>query len=323
MSEEFDLMDGIPVRSEKIEFDRSQLVACGACSRPNAPNRAECIYCGTALSIVTDGRSTLKIRDVESWEKAFNIVLIGKGEHSSESDGLPLDADVVQKALNFGPPMPLGRVGTADAAAAVNERSSGSGLQTTVVSDESLNAENPPVRLRSLSVAAGGIVLTTFNMNERLEFPSDSLRLIVVGRLFEERLEQSLKKKRGGVKEIDGRNISKDSGVVDLYFGDDPNGFRITESGFNFSGLGERKSFVAAENIKAVVDQLRSTAPLAAVSTDYISKRSTLEKIWPSTMRNDSKGVQRAKFGLTVEKAEVSTNTEQFTKYSRLVRRTI
>ena len=202
MSEEIIVMDGIPVRSEKIEFDPSQLVACEACGRSNAPNRTECIYCGNALSIVADGRSALKIREVEPWEKAYNIVLIGNGWHGSGSDGLPFDAEVAQKALNLGPPMPIGRVGTADAAAAVNERSSGSGLRTTVVSDESLNAENPPVRLRSLSVAAGSIVLTTFNMNERIKFPSDSLKLIVVGRLFEERSEQSLKKKLVFVKEI-------------------------------------------------------------------------------------------------------------------------
>ena len=322
MSEQIDVIDGIPVRSEKIEFDPSRLKACGACGRSNAPDRAECIYCGTGLPITSEGSSDFKLRDVEPWEKAFNIILVGKGGASSLNDQ-PFDSEVVHRAMELGPPIPLGRVGNFGAAASINELLKDSGLQTVVVSDDRLNASNPPVRLRSLSVSAGSIVVITFNMNERLEFPAESLKSVVVGRLFEERSEQSLKKKRGGVKEIDGRNISKDSSVVDLYFGDELGGFRITEVGFDFSGLGERKSFLAAENIKSVIEQLRASAPSVVISTDYVMKRSILEDIWPANIYDDSKGLQRAKFGITVEKAEVSTNTEQFTKYSRLVRLTI
>ena len=323
MSEDIDVMDGMPVRSKKIEFDPSQLVACDACGRPNAPNRAECIYCGTGLPVGEVDLSPLKIREVEPWERAYNIILIRNCPVGSSLSDQPFDSKIVQKAIEFAPPMPLGRVETAEAAAVVSGRFGESGLQTVVVSDESLNASNPPVRLRSLSVASGTFVLTTFNINERVEFPSDALKLIVLGRLFEERTEQSLKKIRGGVKEIDGRSVSKDSGVLDLYFDGDLGGFRITESGFDFSGLGEQKSFLAAENMKAIIEQLRLSAPSAVISADYVMKRSIIEKIWPANIHNDSKGVQRAKFGLTVERAEVSINTEQFTKYSRLVRLTI
>jgi hypothetical protein len=125
------------------------------------------------------------------------------------------------------------------------------------------------------------------------------------------------------VKEVDGRNVSTDSGVIDIYFDDEPNGFRILEGGFDFSGLGERRSFLAAENMKKLVEELQIFAPSAAISEDYVAKRNILEKFWPCSIRNDSRGVQRAKFGLTVEKAEVTTNMEQFTKYSRMVRLTL
>jgi hypothetical protein len=323
MSEEIEVVDGVPVRSEEIGFDPSQLVACSGCGRSNAPNRSECIYCGAELPIDPAAAPALKLRNVEAWEKAFNIVLIGKGIPQTHLVPSPLDADVIQQAIEVDPPTPIGRVATAEAAAAVNERVKDAKLHSIVVSDEDLSILRPSVRLRSLSAADGGFVLTTFNTNERVEFPVGSLRLIVIGRLFEERLEQTLKKKRGGVKEVEGRNVSKDSGVIDIYFDHEPNGFRILEGGFDFSGLGERRSFLAAENMNTLIEELRMFAPSAVVSEDYIAKRHILEKFWPCSIRNDSRGVQRAKFGLIVEKAEVTTNVEQFTKYSRLVRLTI
>lgn len=322
MKDETNVVDGMPVRSEKIEFDPSQLVACERCGRSNAPNRSECIYCGADLSIADVTGPELRFRDVESWEKAFNIILIGGDIHDAVTDPLPFDRELIKRAID-SPPAPLGRVAARTTAELLCRRLNDAKFISVVVSDEDLNAEQSPVRLRSLSVTGDSFVLTTFNTNDQIEFPAESMRLIVIGRLFEERFEQTLKKKRGGVKEIEGRNVSKDSAVVDVYFGEDRNGFRILESGFDFSSLGERKSFLAAQNIKALCELLRTSAPSAAVSEDYVSKRGTLERIWPSTMRNDSKGVQRAKFGLTVEKAEVSTNMVQFTKYSRLVRLTI
>ena len=315
-------MDGLLVRSEKIEFDPSQLLACEACGRSNAPNRAECIYCGAELPAAPSASAELRFREVEPWEKAFNIVTVDNIDPEELSAKFALDADFVRRASELGPPVPLLRVPTAGIASELSERLNDANAPTIVVSDEELNADQTPVRLRSLSVL-GTLHLTTFNTNERFEFPSDMLRLVVVGRLFEERSEQTLKKKRGGAKEIDGRSVSKDASVIDIYFSNESNGFRITESGFDFSGLCEQKSFLASENMKKLVEQLRAAAPSAAISADYVSKRNILENIWPSVMRIDSKGVQRANFGLTVEKAEVTTNLEQFTKYSRLVSRTI
>ena len=323
MNEEFEIMDGLPVRSEKIEFDRSQLLACSSCGRTNAPNRLDCIYCGVALPVGQGAAPALKLRDVEAWEKAFNIVLIGKGVPPIHPVPAPLDADIIQRAIELGPPTPIGRVATAEGAAVVNERLQDAKLHSVVVSDEDLNILRPSVRLRSLSAADGGLILTTFNTNERLEFRVGSLRLIVIGRLFEERLEQTLKKKRGGIEEVDGRNVSKDSGVIDLYFDDEPNGFRIFEGGFDFSGLGEGRSFLAVENMQKLIEELKNSAPSAVVSEDYVAKRNILEKFWPCSIRNDSRGVQRVKFGVTVDRAEVTSNLEQFTKYSRLIRLTI
>lgn len=320
MNEEIETVDGIALRSEKPEFDTADLVDCGKCGRSNAPNRAECLYCGSSLGLNAAGTAELKLREVEPWEKAFNVVLIG----GNAIDGMTgFDPEMVKRAARSGPPIPIKRVATAEAAATVNERSAGAGIECVIVSDEDLAADRPPTRLRSLCSTGDRFQLTTFNTNEDLEFPAGSLELIVVGRSIEERAEQTLKKKRKSVKEVDGRNLSKDSVLMDLYFSGDSIGFRISESGFDFSVLIERKTMLAGENMKRLVEMLKEANPSMFVSQDYVEKRDILNEVWPLTVRNDSKGIQRVGMSVSFAKAEVVSNIEQFTKYSRLVRRTL
>ena len=321
MGDEIEAVDGIAVRSEKIEFDASEMRACGECGRANAPNRAACIYCGAASAADGDSAEP-KLREVEPWERAFNIVLVG-GRASQDPGACPIDAEILRRAAELKPPTPVGRTATGESAEMVRAKLEDLGVHAVVLSDEELAGERPPVRLRSLNIDGGRFVATAFNTGERLEYPADSLESIVIGRLFEERAEQTMKRSRKGVKETDARNVSKDSGVVDIYIAGAPDGFRILESGFDFSCLGAGKSIIATENMAKLVDLLKYTAPHVVVSADYLSKRKLLEEVWPSQTRNDSKGVQRSRFGLYLAKAEVTSNAEQFTRYSRLVRRTI
>ena len=319
--EEIETVGGLPARSEKIEFDASEMRACGRCGRSNAPNRAECMYCGMALAL-GGATANLKFRPVEPWERAFNVVLLGGG-FSDGSGTLPVDADILRRAAELAPPVPVIRTASAETAEMVRAKLEGSGFDAAVHSDEDLAAGRPPARLRSLKFEDVGFAVTAFNTGERREFPADSLELIVVGRLFEQREEQTLKRERKGLKETDARSISADSGVIDIYFAGSPDGFRILESGFDFSCLGADKGLIAAGNMGKLVDMLRSRAPSAAVSSDYQSKRSFLDEVWPPQARNDSRGVQRSGFEMSLAKAEITTNAEQFTRYSRLVRRTL
>ena len=319
--DEIESVDGIAVRSGKIEFDASELRECGRCGRSNAPNRGECIYCGAALS-GGDARADLKLRQVEPWERAFNVVLLG-GPAIVELQSPPIDEEILRQASELTPPTPVARVATAEMGEAVRAKLEDIGSRAVIVSDEDLAPEHPLARLRSLNIHKSGFSVTTFNTGERLEFPAPSLELIVIGRLFEERAEQTLKRTRKDVKETDARSVSKDSGVIDVYLAGEPNGFRILESGFDFSCLGSSKGLIASENMSKLVDLLKSISPGAAVSSDYLSKRKLLDEVWPSQVRNDSKGVQRSGLSLSLAKAEVTSNTEQFTRYSRLVRRTL
>jgi hypothetical protein len=319
MNDGIEEIGGIAVRSERIEFDQSELVTCERCGRANAPNRAECMYCGAVLAIAV-ASAELKLRDVEPWEKAFNVVLLGGQLHEGSSGRLPIDTELLSRATALGPPFPVARIAGSDAAAVIQTTLKELGIDAIIVSDEELHAERVPIRLRSIDIEVGRLRLTSFNTHQRMEFAAEALDLIVIGRLFEERAEQTLKKKRKVVKELDARSVSRDAGVIDLYFSGDPNSFRVMESGFDFGCLGERKGILASENLRTLVDILKAIAPSTAVSSDYVAKRGLLEEIWPSEVRNDSKGIQRARFGISVSKAEVTSNAEQFTKYSRLVR---
>jgi len=314
-------VDGVAVRSERIEFDASELIRCGRCGRANAPNRAECMYCGAAT---TGGGLTadLNLNPVEPWAKAYNVVLLG-GSFSGIQEALPFDPETLRLASGSRPPVPLARTQTREAAEALHNRLRSSGLETAVIGDEDLLPAGPPVRLRSLQIQNTYVATVAFNSGERREFPIDSLELIVAGRLFEERSEQTIKKERKGSREMEVRSISKDTGVIDIYFREEPGGFRVLESGFDFSCLGNGKGLLATENMRRLSDSLLSAAPEASSSSDYVSKRALLGRVWPPSVRSHAEGIARSGLGTSLSKAEVTSNDEQFTKYSRLVRRTL
>ena len=72
------LPDGMRVRSEDIGFAAGELLPCPKCTRPNSPDRAACIYCGSAL-----GNSAPQMPEVgdgdalETWKK---VITCGKIE---------------------------------------------------------------------------------------------------------------------------------------------------------------------------------------------------------------------------------------------------
>src|SRR5262245_29273678 len=71
------LPDGMPVTAEKTGFEATEMIACGKCARKNPPTRLQCFYCGAELAISDERASTLapNLRQMEAWEKGFNIIL--------------------------------------------------------------------------------------------------------------------------------------------------------------------------------------------------------------------------------------------------------
>jgi len=324
-------VDGIPLRSEETGFRPDELLSCGRCRRTNPPNRLECLYCGDNL--VIDGGDVkaveLKIRGLEAWEKGFNVVLVGKTVSAVTDDIAPLfhdlgiDDGLIKRILEFESPTPLARVPTEAACRVIESRITKLGAKVAMVSDLDIDAETSPVRLRSCSIEKEKLVLTTFNTNQAIEFPFGTLSAIVTGMIIETHSEKTVKKKKGNYLGSEDAVISSDAGAADLYFDGEPNGFRIMTTGFDFSFLGDAKSILAADNLKLLVSKLEGLIPNAKIFSDYQVKRKLLDSVWPCRSQNESKGFVRSGFGVSLSRGEFTSNVEQFTKYSRLVRHTL
>lgn len=319
---------GIPVRSEPVGYSADEMSACGKCGRANAPLRAECLYCGTALSVDMNAAAAgqITLREPEAWERGTNVVLLGLDGATVHLEALTaagVEKETAEKLSGFASPTPLIRVATEEAAAVIAERLGAAGIRAAIFSDEELTGTSGPVRLRSIEHEDGKLVLYTFNSNDAVTFSAEDLRLIVTGSLIETRSETQMKRKKGAYKGVEDSIVRSDTGVADLYFAEDLTGYRILTAGFDFSHLGDAMGIIAAENLKAVVSVLRMLSPNAVLADDFAAKRSMLERVWQCGSRNESKGVQRTGFGLTVTKGRVSDNSEQFTKYSRLMRFTL
>lgn len=324
-------VDGIPLRSDEPGYRPDELLSCGRCRRTNPPNRLECLYCGETLAIDTEGanRIELRVRELEAWEKGFSVVLLVKPDSTITDDiaslfsDLGIDDGLTKRILEFESPTPLVRVPTEAACRVIESRITKIGAKVAIVSDDDIGDETSPVRLRSCSIEKEKLVLTTFNTNEAIEFPLDALTAIVTGMIIETHSEKTLKKKKGNYLGSDDAVVSSDVGVADLYLEGESNGFRIMTTGFDFAFLGDAKSILAADNLKLLVSKLEELSSNAKIFSDYQVKRKLLDSVWPCKTQNESKGFVRSGFGVSLSKGEFTSNAEQFTKYSRLVWRTL
>src|SRR5687767_1153431 len=196
------------VRSEQIGLAAAKRLSCPKCTRPNSPNRGDCIYCGENL--LTSELSALKVADseiLETWENGFNVVF------RSGSDELPenavamlarligLDQPGLESVLQAKTFLPLARLRNEPGAdgfiAGLNEL----GLTGVVVPDTTLAIKKPPVRVRSIEFDNDCCTFVDFNTGGRVTVSNGDVRLIVVGSRIESRTERTWKKKRGS-KEV-------------------------------------------------------------------------------------------------------------------------
>lgn len=318
-------VDGVRVRTENIAFAAEALVTCGKCSRPNAPTREVCIYCGTALeSKVADGGRAIDMRKLDAWEKGYNVVLLPDNESvcieiAAAAKILSLESDTLNEILEKGAPLPLARVESEDDADEIVGKLGEMGIDACVISDRSLAEDVQPKRLREIRFGWDSITATLFNTPETVTIQADALALIVLGAIFESKTETIEKRKKKESKTLEEWETSADQVLVDIYTAHDPAGFRIPATGFDFSCLGSEKGMVAGENIRKLVAKLREFAPGVRVVDGYISQRRALGHIWKVETTKDFSGLRRSGFGKKdFGKTQLSNNTGQFTKYSRL-----
>lgn len=288
------------IQTKNIAFERSELKTCTKCSRPNAPDRSNCIYCGEQL----DGGLAATYEDsrqLESWEKGYNVTVICSENGSDHA-------------------MPDSRVATFHDAESIATRLASSGKICHIVSDDELNADELPLRISALRFEGENIQLVDFNTHAEYSFRCDDVVLLVSGHLVRTRSDRLEKRgRKAAVQTIDEVETSEDEPMIDLYANGDPRGYRINIAGFDYSCLGESKGFLAVENIKKLSSMLKERLSHLTVIDNYSTVKQELDRIWEIEFREDNKGLQLSGLGRRgFAKTYSSSNLRQFTLYSRL-----
>ena len=315
------------IQSEKIAFEPEEMLACARCARMNPPNRLKCFYCANELEVKGENVARIKpiLRKLESWEKGFNLIYLAdqcpnETEVAKIANLLSRDAADLKTIFDAGVPLPLALVESEREAARIAEGLKQLGVKCSIVSDEQLQPERLPTRLRALQFEIDRIVAVDFNTAKAIEIARDDLALIVKGTIFQSKTESIKKLKRGGKGEIlDETPTASDEILIDIYRRDDPLGFRILPHGFDFSCLGVAKGILAVENVRSLIVALKDFAPEARLVTDFTALKNVLGQVWEIEERKDPLGLRRSGFGKR-EMGHVasSNNLNQCTRYSRL-----
>lgn len=326
LSAESPLKD-IPVREDDIAFKTEEMIVCGRCRRKNPPTRLRCLYCNTELEFDEDRSRFIKpvLRKLESWEKGFNLIYqpvekdLTERQQAEIARQTRLEKEVLQKIFEARTPIPLARAESVKEAEIIKQNLSEIGIKTLILSDESFSIGKLPKRLRGLEFDENKLRLKLFNTEEIAEILKEDLALIVIGAIFERKVEATEKRNRKGEnKLLNSTETASDEMIIDVYSRDDSVGFRIEQNGFDFSCLGANKKILAAENLKTLIRKLREFAPNARLVEDYLKIRAVLGKVWEVEERKDSKGLVREKFGkFNLGNITTVNNLAQFTKYSR------
>jgi hypothetical protein len=286
------------------------------------------LYCGAALEVTEAQVQKLqpKLRKLEDWENGFNVILMPQHETVSGSQIdeaaslLMIEKADAEAILNKGTALPVARAESLVEAQVIAERLPALGIEGRIFSDEDLNSERLPRRLRRIEFEEDHLVFILFNSDEVARIPFNELALIVEGAIIQRRIEstESIKKKDDR-KLLSSVEQTSDGAVLDIYTAADPVGYRVEIKGFDFSGLGNEKALIAKDNLPKLLGRLRECSPSAKVSSNYLSLRGELAKVWDVSQRNESEGLKRSGLGkLSRSNTASSDNQLQFTKFSRL-----
>ena len=310
---------------EPIGFSAGELVKCPRCDKPNGPDRNACLYCGETLPLTTrnsDAKS-LHLRRLDTWEPGFSLVVLSKAavvdsDVSAAAKLICAEKDFLVSMLDSDTPLPLARVESKELAEEAVENLSALGFAAAIIDESELKLEQPPIRLRNLSMDASQLVLTHFNSEKLTTIHGSEMVLIVTGRIVQSRRDEVTKRKKGKSTVVDETETGSDLRMIDIYTSADVIGYRIQTNGFDFSVLGGDKGIFANENIEKLADLLRRHCLNAIFADEYDSVRSLLNAVWePETRKVTQVRVyDKRKYETTY----TSSNLSQFTKYSRMRR---
>lgn len=326
-------LENPPAGAEKPGFKPEEMIVCEKCSRKNPPTRFQCFYCAADLKISEAQAASIApaLRQMESWEKGYNVILINNGPASYSEENIRTAAGLigwetpeVKKALTGKAAIPVVRADSKQAAQTVKERLENAGFGSFIWADEEIDLDTPTRRLRGLNFGAETITFYPFNNGEPHDISWSEVVLVVSGGLFEKRVASTEKhnKKKEKNQITESTETSHDEPVMDIYSREDDTGWRVLTKGFDFSCLGAQKSLLAVENIKRLGEVIRQHAKNAGFDSNYLESRAALGKVWANEEKTASRNLQRAGMGsFNFDNVTVADNNAQFTKYSRLQRR--
>jgi hypothetical protein len=316
-------------QTELQGFAADQMVRCEECLRANPPTRVECLYCGKALAAceANTAQARPSLRPLEKWEQGYNCILV-KSRAETLSDQttaqaaslLRLGVADLNRIIQAPQPLPLARAATYEEAGLILESLGRLGLETMIVSDQTLALETlPPRRLRTIELLENDLVVHP-TLGEGNSISWSEIRLVISGRLFAKQVETKERKRRGAEKQIlDARETTSDEAVLDIYTQSRDGGWRIMANNFDFSCLGERKTLLASENFATLAMLIRDHTPGAEHDISYHNLRRSLELVWPSEQQTSSLGWRRDRAGkYSTGEVAVTSNESQFTRYARL-----
>jgi hypothetical protein len=331
----------------------AELVACPKCSRNNNPLRQNCIYCGEPLPIIqelsADMVAARSSRAQENQSKSeldplsqistqlqqsllgFSVIMLPSSERPDKAveaitSMTGFNEEEARQLLELSYPMPLARFQHELEAKAISERLETTGLLTIVVSDEKLQPGTPNRRAKRLSIEGDTIrVLTDSNRELSQPIPRAEIKLIVEGKIRQRQLHTTEQNTRFGKQErelTDALEFVDEKPIMDIYTLSPDTGFRVRAESFDYSGLGSKMKLTAIENFRMLAAILRDAAPSAVYDSDFKNCTKLLEMVWPSTSRNESKGLRRAQLltagRIATRSMQHIDNEMQFNRYSRL-----
>lgn len=331
VSDKLEVLRDLPVTLDDPSFSPDEMVACPGCARRNPPNRFSCLYCGAGLAAadVRPDIAKINLQPPELWEDGYSLVDPAKEALSSETidaaaEITMLDRETFGRLVANKAYLPLVYMRSLPDAQHLATRLAETGFACAIIGDDLLAPQVPPTRIRAIEFTADGLLLEDFNTSRKIAVTDDDRVFIVRGSLVKMRIVEFGKRKKKTVTTTDSSETVSDEPVLDIYPAADVFGFRIRASGFDFSCLRERMEKLAAANMTALAEKLRTRLPSSVFTDAYETAASLVEQIWPAVQRNESSRVSRGTFGqVRTRNITVSDNTIQFTKFSRLQRHLI
>lgn len=320
----------LPLRSESEGYKPEEMIACKKCQRANPPTRLDCMYCGDELEFDENQSQTIKpvLKKAEAHQNGYNLIYLAnlktwdETQLSEVAKMTRLSKNNLQNLVQSQKTLPIARSETEKDTQIVLQRLKELGIETFILKDEKFELDKISKRLRKIEFDGDKIILTLFNNNENIEMNLEDLTLIVVGAVFERKLETTEKhKKKGDNKVLETTEISSDEVLIDIYSNEDLINYRISPKGFDFSGLGDEKEVLATQNVKILIEKLKDFAGSEKFDEDYLKVRDSLTQIWETEESMNLKGMKRKSIGnYNKETVITMSNLLQFTKYSRLQR---